>query len=93
MKIGSTYRFSEVQNRHWERFAQEAGLNLAQIRQHILAFARALPATARQLQADPGRDFAGHAIVENIVKLIDQRCALTLKRLNAPAAARSPRAA
>ena len=93
MKIGSTYRFSEVQNRHWERFAQEAGLNLAQTRQHILAFARALPATARQLQADPGRDFAGHAIVENIVKLIDRRCALTTKRLNAPAATRSPRAA
>jgi len=86
MKIGGVYRFSEVQPRHWDRFAQEVGLSVAPARRRIQDFARALPIAARQLLADPRQGFAGHAIVERIVKLIEQRCALTLKRLNAPAA-------
>ena len=43
-----------------------------------------LPATARKLQFDPGQSFAGNVVVEQIDTLIEQRCALTIRRLTAP---------
>jgi serine/threonine-protein kinase HipA len=45
-----------------------------------------MPTTARELQSDPKRGFTGHGVVEQIVILIEQRCALTIRRLSAPAA-------
>jgi serine/threonine-protein kinase HipA len=89
MKIGSKYKFSEVEARHWDQFAEAAGLSKAQARKRILELAKALPPTARQLQAEPDRGFAGHSLVEQIVTLIEQRCALTIRRLTAPDGAAS----
>lgn len=86
MKIGSKYKFSEVQARHWDQFAEGAGLAKAQAKKRILELAKSLPLTARKLQSDPGRRFAGHALVEQIITLIEQRCALTIRRLTTPAA-------
>jgi serine/threonine-protein kinase HipA len=86
MKIGSKYKFSEVQARHWEQFAQSVGLTKAQAKRRILELAKLLPVTARKLQSDPGQSFAGNAVVEQINALIDQRCALTIRRLTDPAA-------
>lgn len=89
MKLGSQYRFGEVQARHWEQFAEGAGLARAQARKRILELARLLPAAARKLQADPNHSFSSHsshALVERIVNLIEQRCQLTIRRLTAPAA-------
>jgi len=86
MKIGSKYEFSEVQARHWDQFAEGAGLARALARRRILELAESLPATARKLQSDPGRGFAGNTIVERINALIEQRCALTIRRLTDPAA-------
>jgi serine/threonine-protein kinase HipA len=86
MKIGSKYKFSEVQARHWDQFAQGAGLAKAPAKRRILELARKLPATARKLQADHDRGFAGNAVVEKIVALIEQRCALTIRRLTETAA-------
>jgi serine/threonine-protein kinase HipA len=86
MKIGSKYKFSEVQARHWDQFAEAVGLSKAQARKRILAFAKSMPTTARELQSDPKRGFNGHGVVEQIVLLIEQRCALTARRLSAPAA-------
>lgn len=86
MKIGSKYKFSEVQARHWDQFAEEAGLAKAQAKKRILELAKSLPATARKLQSDPGRGFAGHALVEQIITLIEQRCTLTIRRLTDSAA-------
>jgi serine/threonine-protein kinase HipA len=86
MKISSKYKFSEVQARHWDQFAEEAGLAKAQAKKRILELAKSLPATARKLQTDPGREFAGHALVEQIITLIEQRCALTIRRLTDPTA-------
>jgi serine/threonine-protein kinase HipA len=91
MKIGSKYTFSEVQARHWEQFAEAVGLGKAQTRKRILALAKSMPSTARELQADPWRGFIGHAMVEQIVTLIEQRCALTVRRLSAPAAGQGRR--
>jgi serine/threonine-protein kinase HipA len=86
MKIGSKYKFSDVQARHWEQFAEGAGLTKAQAKRRILELAKMLPATARKLQSDLGQGFAGNAVVEQINALIEQRCALTIRRLTAPAA-------
>ena len=86
MKIGSKYKFSEVQARHWEQFAECVGFTKAQAKRRILELAKLLPATARKLQSDPGQSFAGNAVVEQINTLIEQRCALTIRRLTDPAA-------
>ncbi len=84
MKLGSKYRFSEVQARHWDQFAQQTGLSVAQTRRRTLDFARQLPLAARKLQAATGRGFADHPLVEQIIVLIDQRSALTVRRLTDP---------
>jgi len=86
MKIGSKYKFSEVQARHWEQFAEGVGFTKAQAKRRILELAKLLPATARKLQSDPRHRFAGNAVIEQINTLIEQRCALTIRRLTAPAA-------
>jgi serine/threonine-protein kinase HipA len=85
MKIGSKYKFSEVQARHWEQFVEGAGFTKAQAKRRILELAKLLPAAARKLQSDPQNRFAGNAVVEQINTLIEQRCALTIKRLTSSA--------
>jgi serine/threonine-protein kinase HipA len=82
MKIGSRYKFSEVQSRHWKQFAQSIGLSKAQAKGRILKLARSLPSTARKLQATSEHGFASNAVVEQIVALIEQLCALTIRRLS-----------
>ena len=81
MKIGSKYKFSELEARHWEQFAEEAGLAKAATRKRLQQLANELPAAARKLQAAPPHGFAGNAVVKQIVQLIEQRCTLTLRRL------------
>jgi serine/threonine-protein kinase HipA len=83
MKIGSKYKFSEVQARHWDQFSEAVGLGKAQARKRIVRIAQKLPLTARKLGSDPERGFAGHAVVEQVITLIEQRCNLTQKRLKA----------
>lgn len=80
MKLGSKTRFSEVQMRHWERFAQEAGLSWAQARKRVVGMAEQLPAAARSLQRGPA--YRDQPLINRIVKVVDQRCALTLKMLS-----------
>lgn len=82
MKIGSKYKFSEVHARHWDQFAEDVGLGKAQARKRILALAKLLPPTGRKLQSDPDHGFAGQAMVERIMTLIEQRCAMTIRRLS-----------
>lgn len=81
MKIGSKYKFSELEARHWEQFAESAGLAKAASRKRLQAFATELPVAARKLQAAPQHGFAGNTVVEQVAELIEQRCALTLRRL------------
>lgn len=84
MRIGGKYKFGEIQARHWERFAESVGLTKALARRRILELAKSLPAMARKLQSDSGHGFAGNAVVEQINVLIEQRCALTIRRLTQP---------
>jgi serine/threonine-protein kinase HipA len=86
MKIGSKYKFSETQTRHWDQFVQAAGLSVAQARKRILELARQLPMTARKLQSAPGGEFADHPLVEQINNLIEQRATLVIRRLTDPTA-------
>jgi len=85
MKIGSKYKFSEVEARHWEQFAESVGLTKAQAKRRIVELAKLLPATARKLQSEARHSFAGNAVVEQINVLIEQRCTLTIRRLTHPA--------
>ena len=86
MKIGSKYKFSEIQAQHWDQFSESVGLSKAQAKRRILALARSLPATARKLQSETDRGFAGNAVIERINALNDDRCALTIRRLSDPTA-------
>jgi serine/threonine-protein kinase HipA len=81
MKIGSKYKFNDVQTRHWEQFAEGIGLTKAQAKRRILELAKLLPPTARKLQSDPEQGFSRSVVVERINDLIEQRCALTIRRL------------
>jgi serine/threonine-protein kinase HipA len=83
MKLGSKYKFSEVQVRHWEQFAKDAALSPAQVKKRILDIARQLPALARATQAAFDAQGTSHAILSQIVALIEHRCTLTIRRLSA----------
>ena len=80
MKIGGKYRFNELGARHWDQFSSEVGLSPAQVRKRVLDIARRLPALAQQTRAqvEPGSD---HPILDQIVALITERCALSVQRL------------
>lgn len=80
MKVGSKYRFAEVQVRHWEQFAKAAGLSGSQARKRVAGIAKQLPTCARRLQTDAL--YSDQLLVERIISLIEQRCAITLERLN-----------
>ncbi|OYT90409.1 MAG: toxin HipA [Burkholderiales bacterium PBB3] len=84
MKLGSKYKFSEVQARHWEQFATEAALSPAQVKKRVLDIAKRLRDLARTTQARFDTQGHSHPIIEQIVSLIDQRCALTIRRLTGP---------
>ena len=83
MKIGSKYKFTEVQARHWEQFAQAAGLSSAQVKKRILTLARQLPSEAASLRSLFATRNWDHDILGEIVGLIERRCQLTCKRLEA----------
>lgn len=77
MKIGSKCKFSELEARHWAQFAQVAGLSPALVKKRILELVQRLPALAHKTQAA----FDAHPIISQVVALIEQRCALTVRRL------------
>ena len=83
MKIGSKYKFTEVQKQHWEQFAQAAGLSPVQVKKRILTLASLLPSEAVSLRHELTTQDLNHDILSEIVGLIERRCQLTCKRLEA----------
>jgi serine/threonine-protein kinase HipA len=83
MKIGSKYKFIELQSRHWEQFATEAALSPAQVKKRVAEIARRLPDLARATAASFAAHGNDHGIVGKIVATIEQRCALAVRRLTA----------
>lgn len=87
MKIGSKYRFTDLYPRHWAQFASEAGLSPAQVKKALKRAAERLPERAHQTQAQLAGQGHQHAVIAQIGKLIDDRCATTLRRLAMPSTA------
>ena len=83
MKIGSKYRFTEVQTPHWEHFAVEAGLSPSQVKKRVLHIAQRLPTLAQTQWAAWQEQGYSHPVLGQIVELIAQRCGLTVHRLAA----------
>ena len=83
MKIGSKYKFTEVQKQHWEQFAQAAGLSLVQVKKRIMTQASLLPSEAVSLRHELTTQDLNHDILSEIVGIIERRCQLTCKRLEA----------
>jgi len=81
MKIGSKYKFSEVQARHWAQLATAAKLSPAQVKKRLLVIAKRLPSLALGTQADEEAQGSGPPVLGQIVTLIEQRCAPTIRRL------------
>jgi serine/threonine-protein kinase HipA len=81
MKIGSRYKFSEVQAGHWVQLASAAKLSPAQVKKRLLAIAKRLPSLALVTRAALEAEGCGHPLLAQIVQLIDQRCALSIRRL------------
>ena len=84
IKIGSKCKFCEVMARHWEQFAKEADLSPAQAKKRILEIAKRLPGLAHATQITFRNQGNGHTVIDQVVTLIDQRCALTVRRLTTP---------
>ena len=83
MKIGSKYKFTEVQKQHWEQFAQAAGLSPVQVKKRILTLASLLPSEAVSLRHEFTTQNLDHDILSEIVGIIEKRCQLTYKSLEA----------
>lgn len=81
MKIGGRYKFSELQARHWEQFAQAAQLSPAQVKKRVLDLALQLHAQAHALRAEFTTAGHGHPVLAEITALIERRCRLTVERL------------
>ncbi|MFN8755230.1 MAG: HipA domain-containing protein, partial [Burkholderiales bacterium] len=81
MKIGSKYKFADLQARHWEQFATEASLSPAQVKKRVLEIAARLPALAKELRQTMKVEGWEHEVIDRIVELIDRRCALSVLRL------------
>jgi len=86
MKLGSKYKFLEVQARHWAQFATQAGLSPVQVKKRILALAQRLPPLAHVTLKSFEAEGNNHLVLSQIVTLIEQRCSLTIRRLTASTA-------
>ena len=82
MKLGGKYKFTEVTEKHWERFAEETGLGKAQMRKRVMVLASSLPIAAVKLAAG-SEEYAASEVVGRIVELIERRAGLVVKRLTA----------
>lgn len=83
MKIGSKYKFSEIFEHHWLNFAEQIGFNPTLAKKRIIQIATQLPLRAAALQQETifSAKPTGQATIQKIVALIEQRCALTVRRL------------
>ena len=79
MKLGSKYLFDDVMPKHWDQFADDAGLSRAQTRKRVMQIATAMPTAATQLRS--AAPFADQPVIDSIMQLIAKRCELTVRRL------------
>ncbi|EKY4113582.1 TPA: type II toxin-antitoxin system HipA family toxin [Pseudomonas aeruginosa] len=82
MKIGSKYKFTEVQDRHWATFVSDAGLSFANARKIVIALADRIDVEAAKLAAQP--PYAGNDLIERIMLKIGRNTRLVRERFNPP---------
>jgi serine/threonine-protein kinase HipA len=79
MKIGSKYKFIEVQVKHWENFAEETGLSKAQTKKRIITIANEMTSIASNVKMS--QYFVNESLIQKIVNLIEKHAKLTVQRL------------
>jgi serine/threonine-protein kinase HipA len=79
MKIGSKYKFNEVQVKQWENFAEEAGLSKAQTKKRIITIANEMTRVASNVKKS--QYFVNEPLIQKIVNLIEKRAKVTVQRL------------
>ncbi|NDY92111.1 type II toxin-antitoxin system HipA family toxin [Ideonella livida] len=82
MKLGGSYQFTALTRAHWERFATDAGLSPAQTCKLVAQLAHTLPTQAQRTLAQFQAQGHHHPVLDTVMTLITQRCALTLRQLN-----------
>jgi serine/threonine-protein kinase HipA len=80
MKSGNTYKFNEVQARHWDQFAQSGGLSATQTKKRVLELTKKLPIAAKTLQSS-NYLFKNNPTIEKIINVIEERSSMTNRRL------------
>ena len=73
MKIGGEYRLSEINMRHWSRFAEENRIDVDQVRERISLIADQLPDVSSDVRDQIARDGAGHAINDKLAAICSDR--------------------
>jgi len=89
MKIGGHYQFSDIFPRHWEPFAQGAGLSPPQVRRRLLELTQLLPPAARKLRDDFAARKQRTPLIDRIVENIEHYCGLTRSRFDKAESTRS----
>lgn len=80
MKIGGYYEFDRILPRHWERFANDAGLSAPLTRRRVLDMAERLPDAATAVRASFAESHEAGPVLARVVDLIAARCKLTRER-------------
>ena len=80
MKLGSKYEFDQVYERHWFRFAEEAGLSRSLVKKRVRDISNKLPDLANKLKSEFEAKGYKHEILTTIVDLIQLRCRMTIER-------------
>lgn len=72
-RIGGEYRWRQLRRRHWERLADEIGVNPRYLRSVGLELCGRVATHAGELAVQIGREHGGAATLERMVRLIAQR--------------------
>ena len=80
MKLGNTYKFNEIQARHWDQFAQSCGLSATQTKKRVIDSTKKLPTAAKTLQSS-NYLFKNNPTIEKIIDVIEKRSSITNRRL------------
>lgn len=72
MKVGGKYKRREIAGRHWERFAEDAGVKSDVVKEAGIRLGQELPATAGKLAGGFIEKFGGKKIVDKIRDFIEK---------------------
>ena len=80
MKIGSKGQFKDIRARHWDAFAEAAGLAPAQVRRELKELTQRMPvALEAELAESIGSDIEplAQGVMERVLEMTRERCEIT----------------